>query len=196
MKYARAFTGNANATQTKEDGALVWAGIDWDVRVRTPAVIAVADVASAKILASLPPITGIDSLASVVAALPALIATLRTASDAATIASGWTNRVPNAVAIMTAICEGAWAACEGSHHGLAWRTAKGVLDQDKTAAVSIAKADVSVLGRYAARTAAWSTVGANAVKNFAAFSPAAIKPIFTVALAAIAESRAALIRTF
>jgi hypothetical protein len=194
MKYARSFTGNANATQTKEDGALVWAGIDWDVRVRTPAVIAVADAASAKILASLPPITGIDSLASVVAALPALIATLRTASDAATIASGWTNRVPNAVAIMTAICEGAWAACEGSHHGLAWRAAKSV--SDPTAAVSIAKADVSVLGRYAARTAAWNTVGANAVKNLAAFSPAAIKQIFAAALAAIAESRAALIRTF
>jgi hypothetical protein len=194
MKYAGIFTGLAHTPQTKDDAALIWEGIDWDVRVRTPAIVAVADAKSAKALSSLPPITNAESLAAVVAALPRLITTLRTASDAAAAASGWTTQVPNAGKIMSVLCTAAWAACEGSHHGLAWRTAKEVTD--KSTALLIAKADVSVLGRFAARTATWTAFGASAVKDINAFDPSVVKPIFAEALKAIAESRDALILNF
>jgi hypothetical protein len=192
--YAGLFTGVPGHQQIKPDEELAYAGLDWDIRVRTPAIIAVADPASAQVLTRLSPITDLEELVGVQAVIGALVTKLRAASDKATAASGWTVKVPQASAIMTGICEASWAACEGSSHGLAWRAAKGVLGKDASAA--LVASDVSVLGRYAARTVTWRTHGVPAVTNFATFKPATVKPLFAAALARIAESRAAFIKTF
>jgi len=192
--YAELFTGTADHRQIKPDEELIFAGLDWDIRVRTPAIIAVADSASAEVLSGLSPITDVEGVMAVQSVLAALVTKLRTESDAATAASGWTVKVPGAHAIMTGLCTASWEACEGSSHGLAWRAAKSVLGKD--ANEMLEASDVSVLGRYAARTVTWRTCGVSAVKDFASFNPATVKPLFAAALACIAESRAAFIKTF
>ena len=180
MKYASVFTGIPRHPQSRSDLELSYAGLDWDVRFRTATIVAIADTASAKTLSSLPPIKDATSLATVAAVLPKLINTMKEESDAATVGSGWTSKTLQASLIMTTLCSAAWSACNGSCHGLSWRAAKVSIDS-KILAVS----DVSVLGRYAARTAVWRTAGATAVKDITSFGPASIKPLFATAIAAI-----------
>jgi hypothetical protein len=192
--YAERFTGTPGHPQIKPDEELAFMGLDWDIRVRTPAIIAVADPASAGVLIRLAPITDIEGVVGVQAVLGALVTKLRAASDAATVASGWTLKTHESRSIMTGFCTASWEACDGSSHGLAWRVAKSVLSKDVTALIEAS--DVSVLGRYAARTVTWRTHGVPAVRNFTTFKPATVKPLFAAALARIAESRAALIKTF
>jgi hypothetical protein len=191
MKYASVFTGIPRHPQSRSDLELSYAGLDWDVRFRTATIVAIADTASAKTLSSLPPIKDATSLATVAAVLPNLINTMKVESDAATVGSGWTSKTLQASLIMTTLCSAAWSACNGSCHGLSWRAAKVSIDS-KILAVS----DVSVLGRYAARTAVWRTAGATAVKDITSFDPASIKPLFATAIAAITESRKVIISTF
>jgi hypothetical protein len=192
--YAALFTGASGHRQIKTDVELAYMGLDWDIRVRTPAIIAVADPASAQILTGLGPITDVDKVVKVQSVLGGLVSKLRTASDAATAASGWSIKVSGASSIMTGLCMASWGACEGSLHGHAWRIANSILSKDIV--TRIAASDVSVLGRYAARAVTWRAYGAKAVSNFASFEPEAVKPLFAEALARIRESRAAFIKMF
>jgi hypothetical protein len=92
MSYATLFTRNHKATQTKDDRTLAWAGIDWDVRQRTPAVVAIADAASADVLSSLPPITGPESLNAVASAIAQSTPVLRSRCTQAMTAAGWATK--------------------------------------------------------------------------------------------------------
>ena len=190
MRYAKLFTGDARAAQTKTDDVLIWAGLDWDIRTRSALVVGLLDIPSAQALSALPPVTGPASLVAVTAAVAALRPTLRAMDAEAQTETGWSRQMPGAAIIAQTLCAAAWSAFEGSGHGQAWTVASTLQPALKAA---FATADVSMLSRLAARAMAWRTGGKSAVTNIATFDPRTIKSALAPVIAPVIAARAAFV---